>query len=90
MSATHPDPRQRNGKRAVQQSELVRAVIGDADPRVLDVLAAAYAEDGRFGEAITTARQALSRAAAQPALETALRQRLRLYEDGKAFRALRP
>jgi tetratricopeptide (TPR) repeat protein len=88
--ATNPNPRQRDGKQAVEEAEMVRAALGDADRGVLDVLAAAYAEAGRFGEAVTMARLALGRAAGQEKLAKEIRQRLHLYEEGKAFHAPSP
>jgi len=54
---------------------------------VLDVLAAAYAEAGRFADALGTARKALELATQQKASGMAdlLRTRIALYEAGKPF-----
>jgi hypothetical protein len=52
---------------------------------VLDVLAAAYAEAGRFPDAVATARKALDLATRRKAaaVADALRKRIALYEAGK-------
>jgi hypothetical protein len=48
----------------------------------------AYAEAGRFAEARSTQQRALDRAAASGETEAMeeMRQRLRLYESGQAYR----
>jgi len=50
----------------------------------LDTLAAAYAEAGRFAEAVQAARQALILATEPLAAE--LKARIALYEDQRPFR----
>jgi hypothetical protein len=59
--------------------------------RYLDTLAAAYAEVGRFDEAVCTARRALALLAgaeeSRPAVQ--LRERLRFYESRQPFRDVR-
>jgi hypothetical protein len=54
---------------------------------VLDTLAAAYAEAGRFPEAVTTAQRALHLAEARSntALAGSLQSQLKLYQDGRPF-----
>jgi tetratricopeptide (TPR) repeat protein len=58
--ATSPDPSRRNGERAVQLATSVAQGPGRANPTVLRTLAVAYAETGRFSEAIETAQQAIA------------------------------
>jgi hypothetical protein len=55
---------------------------------IFGTLAAAYAEAGRFSEAVETARRALNLALAQgnTALADALRKKIALYEAGLAYR----
>ncbi len=67
-------------KRAVELSR--------SEVHTVDTLAAAYAEAGRFPEALATARKALELARQQnnPALANALRTRIALYEAGKPLR----
>jgi Flp pilus assembly protein TadD len=90
--ATNPDPRRRIGTVAVQFATQVVEATEQTDPRALDVLAAAYAEMGRFGEAVPTARRAaeLADAKGRPDLAAAIRDRLRGYENHKPFRIVVP
>ena len=86
LLATCPQPRLRNGSKAIEVAR--RAVQGADEPAtVLDTLAAAYAEAGRFPEAVATAQQALQLATAKKItdLEKVLRGRLALYRAGKPF-----
>jgi tetratricopeptide (TPR) repeat protein len=87
LQATCPLAAFRNGAEAVVHAERAQQVLGDT-PGALDVLAAAYAEAGRFSEAVTTAQRALKLAKQQndQALAAALRGRIALYEAEKPFR----
>jgi protein O-mannosyl-transferase len=89
--ATDPDATLRNGPEAVQFAQRLCEVTGYHQAGALDVLAAAYAEAGRFNDAITTAEKAveLARAARQPELVGEIEARLDLYRGGRAFRQLR-
>ena len=60
MFATHPDAALRDGARAVQLSERACALTERKQPAFLASAAAAYAEVGKFVEAIATARDATS------------------------------
>ena len=87
IRATHPDPRFRDGAQAVAGAQ--RAVeLSRSEVHAVDTLAAAYAEAGRFPEALVTARKALELARQQndQALADALRARIALYEAGKPYR----
>jgi tetratricopeptide (TPR) repeat protein len=57
--ATSPDGSLRNGARAVQLSEDVINRAGHPNAIVLRTIAAAYAESGRFNDAIAAAQQAI-------------------------------
>ncbi len=57
--ATSSDDSLRNGARAVQLVEDVASRAGHPNPIVLRTLAAAYAETGRFNDAINAAQQAI-------------------------------
>jgi hypothetical protein len=59
-------------------------------PVLVGTLAAAYAEAGRFKEAIDTAQQAraLAQAAGQPEVADRNRQLLGLYQSGLAYHEL--
>jgi Flp pilus assembly protein TadD len=87
IRATHPEARFRNGNQALTLArEALRLRPGD--PRLLDTLAAAYAEAGQYGEALATARQALAAAGKDvPAADfAAMRKRAALYEQGRPYR----
>jgi tetratricopeptide (TPR) repeat protein len=82
LLATCPEASVRDGNKAVALAEAARASGGDASPQMLDILAAAYAEAGRYGEAVETAKRALNLPASQndKALADAIQSRLKLYE----------
>jgi protein O-mannosyl-transferase len=88
LLATCPDASARNGSRAVGLAQQAEQLSGGRQPQILDTLAAAYAEAGRFPEAVETAKRAVDLAATgnYGALADAIRSHLRLYEAGSAFR----
>jgi len=89
LLAAGPDASVRDGSAAVRFATRAVQLSGSRDPASLDVLAAAYAEDGRFAEALETARRALALATGQgkTALAEDLRQRAALYGKHQPFRA---
>ena len=86
--ATWSEPSVRNGVQAVELARRASRLSGGTDPAVLQVLAAAYAENGQFAEAAATARQALQLADAQSdaSLADSLRAQAGLYRAGVPFR----
>lgn len=56
------------------------------DPRVLDVLAAAYAENGQFKDAVAAIHEAQTRIPQDHPLQKLLLERLAQYEQGHPFR----
>jgi tetratricopeptide (TPR) repeat protein len=62
--AASPDRRFRNGAEAVRLGEEACALTGNNEPQALNTLAAAYAEAGRFGEALEAAEAAFRMATA--------------------------
>ena len=86
--ACHEDEKYRNGQEAVRLAEKLCRIAQYKQPLALDVLAAAYAETGKFDEAVTTAKKALELALIQGANEpvSALKKRLQLYEKGRPYR----
>lgn len=72
-------------KEALQIAEETVRIAGRQHIVALDVLAAAYAAQGRFAEAVTTAREAMDKASAsgQNELAVAILRRLRKYEEGR-------
>jgi Tfp pilus assembly protein PilF len=86
--ATSPDPAVRNGSRAVQLAQHARQRSSGSPLRVLRILAAAYAEAGRYPEAVQTASRALELAMAQTdtAWVNRLQAELQFYHAGQPFR----
>ena len=86
--ATHPDATIRNGKEAVEFAEKAVAQKKQDSPVLLDTLAAAYAEAGRFEDAVQTAGKAKTAAekGKDKTLVDAIVGRLKLYESGKSYR----
>ena len=86
--ATNPDASIRNGDDAVKLAQRAVQLSGGNDPAILDTLAAAWAEAGKFRQAAKTARTALALAARmnrQTQVE-ALKTRIKLYEARTAYR----
>ena len=88
LLATSPEASVRNGDKAVALAEQAVRLPGGEDPMIIRVLAAAYAETGRFAEAIDTAQRAKQLAAQQgnTALADVLDMHIKLYQAGKPFR----
>jgi tetratricopeptide (TPR) repeat protein len=92
LRATHPEARWRDGGEALHWAERAARLTARSDPAVLDTLAAAYAEQGRWEEAEQTAREALALAASSgaPALVRGLRERRALYAARRPYRQEQP
>jgi Flp pilus assembly protein TadD len=88
LLATAGDHKLRNGNEAVALAERISAGTSHSNPLVLDTLAAAYAEVGRFGEAAKTAEQAIALAttAGQTNLAANVKSRLETYRKNLPFR----
>jgi tetratricopeptide (TPR) repeat protein len=88
LLATSPKASVRNGVKAVALAEQMVRLSGAKDPMSIRVLAAAYAEAGRFAEAIETAERAQQLAAQQgnTILIDALVKQIKLYQAGTPFR----
>lgn len=88
LRASAPEPELRNGPEAIELAERAKAIAGEADPFLLDTLAMANAEAGRYREAIDCLKQAIeqSRASGDPERMRELETRLRIYEAGQPFR----
>jgi tetratricopeptide (TPR) repeat protein len=69
---------------AVKLAQQANQLTGGANPTVLHMLAAAYAQTGKFSEAVETAQRSLQLATDQnnTALAEALRTEIGLYEKG--------
>jgi protein O-mannosyl-transferase len=86
--ATCPQTSVRNGAQALELAQQAERLSGGRNPSILGTLAAAYAETGRFPEAVTTAQRGLELAMAQTnnAQHEPLRAQLGLYRVGSPFR----
>ena len=90
MLATNPNASIRNGAEAVELAQRAVQLSDGREPAILGTLAAAYAEAGRFAEAVKTAEQALALASSQnnAALADTLRTRIKLYQSNSPYREL--
>lgn len=89
LLATCPQDDVRNGAKAVRLAERACTLTEHTNPVLLGTLAAAYAEVGRFPEAIDTAGKALGLVVPEDKLlAQGLRQQLQLYQAGKSCRQL--
>jgi tetratricopeptide (TPR) repeat protein len=86
--ATSPRASVRDGARALELARQAGRLSEGRNPAVLETLAAAFAEAGKFAEAVATVRSALELAAAQAnaPLAEELRAQIKLYEAGSPFR----
>jgi protein O-mannosyl-transferase len=86
--ATAPDAQARNGAEAVRLAERAAGLTGHTNALVLDSLAAAYAEAGRFPDAVRTAEDAIqkARASGQPDLSVHSAEHLKLYQAQRPLR----
>ena len=89
--ATCPSASRRDGRAALEHARLAGRLSGGRSPESLDALAAAYAELGRFPDAITAAQHALELAEKQGDSKLAqdIRVRVALYQSGKPYRDMR-
>jgi len=73
---------------AVKLAEQANQLSGGENPAVLHILAAAYAQNGEFSDAIDTADRALQLAVAQEnsVLADSLRAEIEFYRDGLPYR----
>jgi tetratricopeptide (TPR) repeat protein len=88
LRATQPDPRWRDGSSAVALALRAERATAGLDAGVLDTLAAAFAEAGRFDLAQAAAARAQARAEADgdARLASEIAARRAGYAEGRAFR----
>jgi len=86
--ATCPDDSIRDGRRAVELAEKALRISGGKIPMIFRVLAAAYAEDGRFSQAIESAQRGADLATSQSnsGLAAELQSNIALYKAGTPLR----
>jgi tetratricopeptide (TPR) repeat protein len=88
IGATSEDDKFRSSIKAVELAEKLCKLQNYTQPLSLDTLAAAYAEAGRFKEAVLTAKKGLALALEMGPKELALglENRLKLYHAGRPYR----
>jgi hypothetical protein len=86
--ATWPNVSVRDGVKAVALAEHADSLTSRRNQVVAATLAAAYAETGRFQEAVQTAERAVHLAASEgnEARALSIREQLETYKSGSAFR----
>ena len=86
--ATCPDASIRDGGRAVELAEKAVQISGGQIPMIFHILAAAYAENGRFSEAIDAAQRgaALANSQGNAGLASELQNNSALYQAGRPLR----
>ena len=86
--ATSPDDSLRDGRKAVQLAQDALRISGHRIPIIFRTLAAAYAENGEFSQAIQTAQQGIELANSQgnSSLATELQRNITLYQEQQPLR----
>ena len=86
--ATCPEDSIRDGKRATELGKRALRISGGKIPMIYKVLAAAYAETGRFADAVETAQRGADLATIQgnPDLAAELQSNIALYQSGRPLR----
>jgi tetratricopeptide (TPR) repeat protein len=86
--ATNPNASVRNGAEAVELALRASKLSGGNDPAILGTLAAAYAEAGRFSDAVRTGQQSqrLAVAAGNHKLADQLGAEMGFFNSGKPYR----
>ena len=89
--ATWPDALTRDGVKAVELAERADSLTRSANPMISATLAAAYAEAGRFADAVKTGQRALQLSTAEGNTSRAdsIRTQIEIYQKGAAFRDVR-
>ncbi|MEX0726995.1 MAG: sulfatase-like hydrolase/transferase [Planctomycetaceae bacterium] len=88
LRAAHPDDRVRNAPHALKLAEQAVSLSERQSIDALDLLGAAYAEAGRFQDAVAAVDEALEIAADLPGYPTRRLQEHRLlYQNGRPYRS---
>ena len=89
LLATHEGVTSQEAKRAIEMARYACSLTGTNEPSYLDALAAAYASDGQFSNAVVTAERAFTLANTRERipLKQQIADRLNLYRAGQPYRA---
>ena len=87
--ATSADPKFRDGTKAVQLAMQANKLSGSRVPGIMDTLAAAYAEAGRFSEAIEISLKARELERSNSKAIRDIDEKIRLYQDGRPYHKAR-
>lgn len=82
----HIDPARRNPPEAIAIAQMACQATGNKKPGPLEVLAAAYAQNGEFEKAIATAKQALALCDDDPGMAAVIKNRMVAYERRQPLR----
>ena len=87
--ATHPDAGHRQPREAIRLAQRAGQLTKHRHPLIMNTLAAAYAADGQFDRAVSSAETALALATNARASQLAdqIRKRLTLYRQRKSYLA---
>jgi tetratricopeptide (TPR) repeat protein len=89
LLATAPNASLRSGVKAIELAQRANQLSGGQDATILGTLAAAYAEAGRFPEAVRTAQKALQLAASKTnatLMVDRLQAQIKFYQADSPFR----
>jgi tetratricopeptide (TPR) repeat protein len=84
LRATCPDPRYRDGQRAVEAARRACELLHGREPRELETLAAAYAQAGDFNAAVQWQTRAIAMLS-DPGAKSLGESRLKLYQARKPY-----
>ncbi len=92
LLATSPEASLRNGPKALALARQLARLSEEKNPALLDTLAAAYAENSQFPEAMAAAQKALALALSQnnTALANTLREHIESFQAGSPLRSHPP
>jgi tetratricopeptide (TPR) repeat protein len=86
LRATCPEAKVRDGKNALEYAKKACKLAEATNPDLFDTLAAAYAENGNFAEAVKWLKKGLESPDFSRDRREKARARLKLYEAGKPYR----
>ncbi|HTM53725.1 MAG TPA: fused MFS/spermidine synthase [Pirellulales bacterium] len=86
IRCTSPDANLRNGEEAVRLARKVCELDKYQNPALMDTLAAALAEQGKFAEAIEISEKILSAAPKNEKLVSTVRERIALFRNSQPYR----